>query len=406
VAFGGRTLADDPAKYLNSPETPLFSKSRVLYGLSQAKSAIQAGRQAIIVEGYLDAVLLHQHGVQNVVATLGTALTDSHVKLLRPLADELVMCFDSDEAGIRAADRAVEVALKHRIEVRVLMLPDGEDPADLCNRAGGSEFKSLLPSALGALEFKWNRTNRAYLDRGPRARRDAAGAFLQFIAQTTAAGGVDPLEHGLLVGRVSELLRVPSAEVYEWLARYRTRGGRAATADAPGSSVPSDPVGSGQSDYDASLAGVPAGLISAVEEVFGLALAAPERWDRLDSSLAAACRHSAAWRRMYELIAALQAGADPWGRSDVQARCDDATLCELVGRAAERVSTLGVSDEGLEQACGRVSAELDALRFEALGSRVREGSAAHEQDAAFRSLLEVARRREGALGVRPQGAPV
>ena len=162
VAFGGRTLGDDPAKYLNSPETPLFNKSRILYGLDVARQDIGRERQAIIVEGYTDAVLLSQAGVRNVVATLGTALTDSHVKLLRPLADVLLMCFDSDEAGMRAADRAVETALRHRITVKVVIMPDGQDPADFVIGQGSDALKSLLQSAIDALEFHWKRTVAAF----------------------------------------------------------------------------------------------------------------------------------------------------------------------------------------------------------------------------------------------------
>ena len=144
VAFGGRTMGDDSAKYLNSPETALFSKSRVLYGLDAARQAISGAREAVVVEGYTVAVLLSQACVGNVLATLGTSLTDAHVKLLARLSDRVVMCFDSDEAGQRAADRAVETALRHRIDVLVTVMPEGQDPADFITGQGVDAFKRAL----------------------------------------------------------------------------------------------------------------------------------------------------------------------------------------------------------------------------------------------------------------------
>ncbi|MFQ6048448.1 MAG: DNA primase, partial [Phycisphaerae bacterium] len=109
IGFGGRTLGDDSAKYINSPETVLFEKGRNLYGLDLAKQPITRAGQAVIVEGYTDCLMAHQHGLAQTVATLGTALTEAHVQVLRRFADRAVVVFDPDEAGQRAADRALEV---------------------------------------------------------------------------------------------------------------------------------------------------------------------------------------------------------------------------------------------------------------------------------------------------------
>ena len=137
IAFGGRILRDDDTpKYLNSPESVLFNKSATLYGLHLAKKAVINSKQAVIVEGYTDVVACYQAGFKNVVATLGTALTGRHVQLLSRLCERVVLVFDGDEAGLAAADRAVEVFLNGPIDVAVATLPDGQDPADYSQSAG------------------------------------------------------------------------------------------------------------------------------------------------------------------------------------------------------------------------------------------------------------------------------
>ena len=206
VAFGGRTLGDDPAKYLNSPETSLFSKTRVLYGLDLARQEMEAQNAAIVVEGYLDAVLLHQFGFKHTVAVLGTALTGAHVKLLKQRAEKVVLCFDGDQAGMRAADRALQASLVGGIDVKVAVLDAGMDPADCVLQRGREGFERALQSATDALEFKWTLTERSFGEASPRARRAAIEALLEFVATVTAAGGIDPLGQGLLVRRISDML--------------------------------------------------------------------------------------------------------------------------------------------------------------------------------------------------------
>ena len=137
IAFGGRILPDgtiddkNEAKYLNSPETPLFNKSATLYGLHLAKQTILQTRTAVIVEGYTDVVACHQHGVRNVVATLGTALTKEHAHALRHFAEKVVLIFDADDAGQKAADRAVEVFIGGSLDVTIAVLPNRMDPDEL-----------------------------------------------------------------------------------------------------------------------------------------------------------------------------------------------------------------------------------------------------------------------------------
>lgn len=151
IGFGGRTLANDPAKYLNSPETPLFHKGRNLYGLYEAKQSAKAALPyLIVVEGYMDVVMLAQHGVREAVATLGTATTREHLTLLFKQTGKVVFCFDGDRAGRSAAWRALEQALPEiqgTRECRFLFLPDGHDPDTYVQQVGAEAFRALVEKA-------------------------------------------------------------------------------------------------------------------------------------------------------------------------------------------------------------------------------------------------------------------
>jgi DNA primase len=148
IGFGGRALEDNQQpKYLNSPQTPLFDKSSNLYGLHPAKDAMRNEEQAVIVEGYFDVIMPHQVGVQNVVATLGTALTEEHVRALKRYADEVVLVFDSDLAGQRAADKGLELFLAGDVKINIAVVPSGKDPYDFCRADGAEPFRRLLAEA-------------------------------------------------------------------------------------------------------------------------------------------------------------------------------------------------------------------------------------------------------------------
>ena len=151
IGFGGRTLGDDPAKYLNSPETPVFHKGQHLYGIHEARQANQEFPYLLVVEGYMDVVALFQHGLPLAVATLGTATTPEHLKLLFRNTRKVVFSFDGDDAGRRAARKALEVCLpqlRGDREVRFLFLPDGDDPDTLIQKIGEAAFSKLVDQAM------------------------------------------------------------------------------------------------------------------------------------------------------------------------------------------------------------------------------------------------------------------
>jgi DNA primase len=157
IAFGGRLLGEagpGAPKYWNSPETPVFSKSRTLYGLGRARKAIAAKGVAVVVEGYTDVVAAHQAGFENVVATLGTSLTEEHVKILSRLAPTVLLAFDADSAGLKAAFRAAAIFEAQEVEVRVLDLPEGEDPDSLLRTGRRRDFQRALETAMPLTEYR------------------------------------------------------------------------------------------------------------------------------------------------------------------------------------------------------------------------------------------------------------
>ncbi len=153
IAFGARTLGDDEPKYLNSPESPLFEKRNTLYGFHKARSAILRQRAVIIVEGYLDLIMLHQFGLEHSVATLGTAFTEEHALKIKRLVERAYLMYDSDSAGIRATLRAGEVLMRAEIPTYVVRLPEGEDPDSLLRTQGVEPLQEAIQQAVPVAQF-------------------------------------------------------------------------------------------------------------------------------------------------------------------------------------------------------------------------------------------------------------
>ncbi len=153
IAFGGRVMNDSMPKYLNSPESPFFSKGKVLYGLNLAKDPIKKFGFAIFVEGYLDLITVYMHGFSNVVASLGTALTQEHGKLIKRFTQNVVLVFDGDASGIRAAKKAMGILLESGLGVKALLMPEGEDPDSFLRKRGKTAFDDLLEKAMSIVDF-------------------------------------------------------------------------------------------------------------------------------------------------------------------------------------------------------------------------------------------------------------
>lgn len=161
VAFGGRIIGDGQPKYINSGDTPLFRKSKVLYGLLRAKEGLAKTKTAVLVEGYLDVIACHRAGIVTALASLGTSLAEDHAKLLKRWCEEVVVLYDADAAGEKAAARACEILQAADLKVRVALMPPGEDPDTLLRKAGSAAVVSAASAGLTPLEFRLMRIEQS-----------------------------------------------------------------------------------------------------------------------------------------------------------------------------------------------------------------------------------------------------
>jgi DNA primase len=229
LAFGGRTLGDAEPKYVNSPETPAYTKGSHLYGLDLAREEIRRQGFAIVVEGYLDLAAVVQAGIGNAVASLGTALTAAQAQLLARCTEHVVVSYDGDSAGAAAAVRSLDLLLGRGFRVRVVELPDKADPDDFIRERGAGAFGALVAGAPSYLEFLIDRETRGRdLDR-PEERVAAANAVLPHVARLASA-----VERASWAGRLADSLRLEDEVVLQELGtalktgrprvRHRPRG--------------------------------------------------------------------------------------------------------------------------------------------------------------------------------------
>ena len=214
IGFGGRTLVGADAKYINSPTTILFDKSNSIYGLEQARHKIVSSQTAIVVEGYTDCIMPHQFGCTNVVATLGTSFTPGHARILRRYAKKIVLIFDSDIAGTKASNRAIDVCLSQHIDIKIASVPEGKDPCDFVLNAGKEKFEDLADNAIDVLQFKWDKLAKSFDDANTFVDNKAAiEEFLQTIATAMQNGRLTAIDKGLIVNRLSKIIGLESDEI-------------------------------------------------------------------------------------------------------------------------------------------------------------------------------------------------
>ena len=195
IGFSGRIInkAEKGAKYVNSPETLLFKKNRVLFAFDKARKAIVDSRQAIVVEGQIDAIRCHQAGIENVVASQGTALTENHARLIKRYADEVVLVLDADAAGIKAALASSEIFIANELSVRVVTLPEKEDPDSLIRKSGPGVLTELIKEAPGALDFLIDALKRQEDMSTEAGRMRVVNAVLNLIRHCPSAARRDPM---------------------------------------------------------------------------------------------------------------------------------------------------------------------------------------------------------------------
>lgn len=341
VAFGGRSLAEQEPKYLNSPETLVYHKGRCLFGLSQAKDAIVKADEAIIVEGYFDCVVLWQHGVGHVVSPLGTALTSEQARLLSRYTRRVVLAFDADAAGEAATLRGIDVLVEAGFEVRIAQLPVGIDPDELVRSGGPQAFGQLIEQALGVFEFLIRCARHRFDIRRAEGKVHAAQFVLPTVANVQSA-----MLKAEYVRLLAQQLALDERAVLEELRRIvpRSLGTTSASAPMTGRVVARSPVRS-----------------QAAERMLtALVLDQPSRWDEVNRSGVVEVIADAPLRRILSVIGELRLAAS------------DPTPAQLISRFADAPPPGGVA----EDAMAAVVSELVQL----------VQSASH-RDQAFRECL-------------------
>ena len=237
VGFGGRTMrkVDKIAKYINSPESIIYDKSRELYGLYQAKRAIAKLDQSIIVEGYLDVIAMHQVGIENVVATSGTALTENQIQLLRRFSRNVLVLFDGDEAGVKAALRSIDMLLAEGMQIKLLVLPDGEDPDEFVSKRSRTEVEEYFAAhAQDFLTFK-SQLYAQQMASDPQIKTQLMRDILQSIATIP-----DSLERIVYIQQMSQMYGVAEDLLLQQIKRERFSRGRVYQYAPPAAETPEE----------------------------------------------------------------------------------------------------------------------------------------------------------------------
>lgn len=232
VAFGGRILpqasGNERAKYWNSPESPIFSKSHLMYGLEMARDGFKRTNRAVVVEGYTDCILAHQAGLDNFVGTLGTALTNEHVSVLKRFVREVVLIYDGDQAGQNATERSLPRFLAQEVDLRILTLPEDLDPADALQLHGVEWFEDLLKNAVEVWQYKFRRLVSKYGLASIDARHRVLEEMLETISLVPVRmgnmlTGSWAMRETLILGQLAKDLGIAEKTVRERLSEIRNR---------------------------------------------------------------------------------------------------------------------------------------------------------------------------------------
>lgn len=389
IGFGGRIIAPaegDAPKYLNSPESPVYSKGQTLYGLNIARSAIRETGTALIVEGYMDLLSLHQAGFRNVVASLGTALTPAQVELLRRFAREVVAVFDADESGKKATGRSLELFLNAGIPARVVSLPPGSDPDSFVRGENGPGFQRLLDGALPVMEYLLEQAVARHSPETVDGKVQAARELIPVLNRLK-----DPLEQSLYAERVASRLGLK-----ESLIRARLRG-----AQEPGEEGGRAPAGTGRGPAHErlllQLMVFRADLIPRVREALGQEELSDPRYQKLAR----------------ELVRLWEAGE----KIDVQAllnRGEDDELRNLLSAMVLGEESVLDSDRMLEDCLKQVRLFRVRQEIRRVDEEIRQRSRAGGAVPASSGLRELLKRKQrlvleqkrwmDAAAVRPPGA--
>jgi DNA primase len=339
IAFGGRKMpgSEDPAKYLNSPETQLFQKSRCIFGIDLARQRMVESRTAIVVEGYADVVVPHQFGISNVVSPLGTALTEQHVTLLRRFVDRIVLLFDADSAGNAAVDRSVGLFLTQPVEIAIASIPSGQDPDEFILEHGPEAFQALVDGAVDALAYKWKQlvTEFDASAENLTGQQRAIEAYLNLLASARGSGPVDALRWGSALARVNRLTDIPVEELTRRFGRVKVSRPAVTPSHSPGQKSP-----------DVAAAPPPparplTGQAMAERWILGVLLLEPNRWHDVQQAVHLEDFHDEACRRLAETYWNHQRDEGEPVFNEFIGTLRDPNLLEIAITAADEVEALG-----------------------------------------------------------------
>ncbi len=398
IAFGGRVLPqmaqENAAKYVNSPETPLFTKSNHLYALDVARDALRRSKTALVMEGYTDCIVAHQQGFEDAVAVLGTALGENHVRLLRRFADRIVLVLDGDEAGQRRANEVLELFVAEQVDLRILTLPGGTDPCDYLLERGAAAFADLLErEAVDALEHAFRAHTRGIdLARDIHAASEALERLVAIVARAPRLQEDTPAEARFreqkVLQRLAATFRMPEEDVRRRLTELRRRThGR--TAPAPAS--PRGP--------STEKAAAPVVIPPWERELLELLLARPEMVGRAAGDVAAEQFSAPPCRRIYETACRLTAAGIMPDFDRLMLEFDQANIKNLLVELDERGRAKGTHEGNPELILKEILRTRQRYEAEkrspAAIAALRDGGLdEHQQHALLQQLIEHARSRQ------------
>ncbi len=344
IAFGGRALPGDAsseAKYINSPETPLFAKSGQLYALDLARDAARRCGNILVMEGYTDVVMAHQYGLDHAVAVLGTALTERHIPLLRRVTDSITLVLDGDEAGKRRASEVLALFIAHQVDLKILTLPQNLDPCDFIVTHGGDAFRALAAQAADAIDHKIRTVTKGMVTSSDTHRANMA---LEEIL-STMAGAPSPagsassellLREQQVLARLARRFDVPEPQLRTRLAELRRqRRETSRTTPEADTAVRPDPS---LDPWD--------------RELLQLALLAPEAWETIRDRIALDDLRSPLGQTLFERCLDLEEEGHPPTLPRLRLLCEDHALSALL---------VQLEDEGHAKSGGDLSRRLDDL---------------------------------------------
>lgn len=362
VGFGGRSLDGQEPKYLNSPETALYSKGRQLYGLAQAKDAVIKAKVAIIVEGYFDCVVLSGRGFVHVVSPLGTALTSDQAKLLKRYAERVILAFDPDAAGEQATLRGIDLLVEAGLQVQVAQLPDGKDPDECVRVLGRERFEQLLERSVSLFEFLVGAARRRFPGKTIEHKVQAAQFVLPTIAQVP-----DAMLRSEYVRLLAERLQLDEAAVAEELAKAQPRGSAVAAA--------------------ANRRRAPAPVTRGPERLLtALILDEPVRWKQMHERLSVNDVRDPMLRRILSVVGEIDAQGRSVQPAQVVSRLSEHEERALLTELVEYAQSVPSKPEAFEDCLRRLSADARKRQLAQLREQIQTAQVAG-QDAEAQRLL-------------------